>query len=86
MEVMLNQEVSLVHGSVTNIVHMREPTPRDLLNLGNIKQMELKEITLLSNLTSIDIESIKDMPMKDYKLLQKTLSMLQGDESFNPKP
>ncbi|MCF6764829.1 phage tail assembly protein [Thiotrichales bacterium 19S3-7] len=85
MEIILNQEVNLVNGIRTNMIELREPTPRDLLNLSNINQLEFKEITLISNLTTIDIESIKDMPMKDYKKIQNALETYYKDEAISPK-
>ncbi|MCF6775997.1 phage tail assembly protein [Thiotrichales bacterium 19X7-9] len=85
MEIILNEDVNLLNGIKTKLVELREPTPRDLLNISNIKQVEFKEITLISNLTSIDIESIKDMPMKDYKKLQNALEVIYSDDATSPK-
>ncbi len=54
-------------------VTLREPKVRDMLALEPVIGEQLKEVTLISNLSGLSVEEIEEITIKDYKKLSEKL-------------
>ncbi|MCF6766187.1 phage tail assembly protein [Thiotrichales bacterium 19S3-7] len=85
IEITLTEQVELCDGKTkTDVITMREPKGSDLLNLSSITSSGLREMTMISHLTTIPLDELKSMNLKDYIRLQSGLVHYQG-EDIDPK-
>ncbi|MCF6777679.1 phage tail assembly protein [Thiotrichales bacterium 19X7-9] len=82
IEIQLVEKVELCDGKTkTDVITMREPKGSDLLNLSSITSSGLREMTMISHLTTIPLDELKSMSLRDYIRLQTGLVHYQGEDS-----
>ncbi|MCF6776895.1 phage tail assembly protein [Thiotrichales bacterium 19X7-9] len=85
IEIILTEQVESCDGKTkTNVITMREPKVSDLLNVSSIASTQQQEMTMISHLTTIPLDELKSMKLKDYLRLQSGLVYFQGEE-LDPK-
>ncbi len=72
-----------IDGTETHELSMRVPLLNDLLAVkknDNKSELEI-EMLLISNLCKVAPDSIRAMPFRDYRKLEKALAKLMDDEN-----
>lgn len=63
-----------IDGKETNEVNMRAPKVRDMEMVGDIANDATRELTLVSNLTNITLDDLREMEYGAYTPLQEAVS------------